>query len=41
VENYIHAQQRFRGIDAAGVEEIQRWVDTRWEACVKRASIAK
>ncbi len=42
VETYVRAQRRFDGVDEAGVKELQRWMDARWEAYLKRdASLAQ
>ncbi|PKL35104.1 MAG: 2-ketoisovalerate ferredoxin oxidoreductase [Spirochaetae bacterium HGW-Spirochaetae-1] len=31
VEEYIRAQSRFQGIDRATIDELQKWVDAKWE----------
>ena len=36
VVNYVNAQKRFGKLDAARIEELQRWVNTRWNDFCKR-----
>jgi pyruvate ferredoxin oxidoreductase beta subunit len=36
VETYVRAQRRFDGTDNAGVQELQRWVDARWDTYLRR-----
>jgi pyruvate ferredoxin oxidoreductase beta subunit len=39
IEDYLTAQRRFSSLDAAGIVEMQRWVDARWQGYVARDAI--
>jgi pyruvate ferredoxin oxidoreductase beta subunit len=36
VENFLRVQKRFNGMDEADIQELQRHIDARWDAYVKR-----
>lgn len=38
IRDYIKAQRRFRGITDETIEEIQDWLQERWEHCLERAA---
>jgi pyruvate ferredoxin oxidoreductase beta subunit len=38
VENFLRAQKRFNGVDESAIQELQRHIDARWDAYVKRDS---